>query len=294
MNSRSTQSGAERVREFGPRRHFGALDWLRELWEHRSFVGDQIRRRIQTRYNRSLLGWGWSLINPLATLLIYTLVFGTILQGSRRLPESPVGLESFGHYLFSALVVWFVFSQVSTTAIGDFALALALRKRLYFPPSAPILASVAGGLVGSSVEVLVLVLAYLVVGALAWNFLGLLLLVPLVAAFALGIGLVLAPLNARYRDIGYLYQVLLRLLFFLTPIVYSIDVVPETYGGVPVGALLELNPLGWMTEAARRLTFEQEWPSAASWAAIAGISFVSLVVGWLVFHRLADDVTESF
>ena len=294
MGSNSTQEGAQRVREFGPRRGFRTRDWFVEVWVYRSFVADQIRRRIRTRYSRSVLGWGWSLISPLATLLIYTLVFGTILQGSRHIPEHPSGLTSFGHYLFSALVVWFVFNQVSTSAIGDFALSLTLRKRLYFPPVAPILASVASGLVGSAVEVLVLVLAYVAVGAIGWTFLGLIVLMPLVALFALGIGLCLAPLNARFRDVGHLYQVLLRLLFFTTPIIYSIEIVPEEYAGLPMKRLLELNPLGWMTDAARLLTFEQRWPSSGHWASVVLVSLATVSVGWLVFHRLADDVTEGF
>jgi ABC-type polysaccharide/polyol phosphate export permease len=285
---------SEQVRMFVPGRSLGFMGRFQELKQYRQFVIDQTRRKLQIRYNRSLLGWAWSLIHPVAILLIYTLVFGTILSGERNLTPNPDGLESFGHFLFSALVIWFVFQQVSTTAIGSFAESLMLRKRLYFPPIAPVLAGVIAGLVGNGVEVLVLVVAFLVVGSISFTFLGLLLIVPITAVFALGVGLALAPLNARFRDVGHLYQVILRLAFFTTPIIYTADVIPETYAGLPLRQLLRLNPVSWMTEASRSLTYSQQWPSVEAWVIMVSSSAASLLLGWYLFHRLVDDVVEGF
>ena len=286
--------GSEQVRVFVPGRSLGFIGRFKELKQYKQFVIDQTRRKLQIRYNRSLLGWAWSLIHPLAILLIYTLVFGTILAGERNIVPNPDGLESFGHFLFSALVIWFVFQQVSTTAIGAFAESLMLRKRLYFPPTAPIIAGVVAGLVGNGVEIVVLLVAFLVVGSVSMTFLGLLFVVPLTAMFALGVGLVLAPLNARFRDVGHLYQVILRLAFFTTPIIYTADVVPETYAGVPLRRLLQLNPVSWMTEASRSLTFSQQWPNGEGWLVMSSAAVLSLCIGWYVFHRLVDDVVEGF
>jgi ABC-type polysaccharide/polyol phosphate export permease len=294
MTELETICESERVRVFVPGRSLGFLGRLHELKQYRPFVLDQTRRKIQIRYNRSLLGWAWSLIHPLAILLIYTLVFGTILAGERNIVSNPDGLESFGHFLFSALVIWFVFQQVSTTVIGAFAESLMLRKRLYFPPTAPILAGVIAGLVGNGVEILVLVAAFLVVGSISFTFLGLFLVVPITAVFAFGIGLALAPLNARFRDVGHLYQVVLRLAFFTTPIIYTADVVPKTYAGLPLRQLLRLNPITWMTEASRSLTFSQQWPKGEAWLVMSFSATLSLVIGWYVFHRLVDDVVEGF
>lgn len=282
------------VRTYGATRSMTVLDRTKELRSFRPFMKDQFRRRLRIKYSRSLLGWAWSLINPISILLIYTLVFGTILQGRRQIVPNPDGLDSFGHYLFSAMVVWFIFNQVSTTALSSFTQALGLRKRLYFPPAAPILAAVLAGLVTNGVEVLVLVGAYLVVGSIALSFFGLLLVLPLTALFGLGVGMFLAPLNARFRDVGHLYSVLLRLLFFVTPIIYSINIVPESYGGLPMRELLYLNPLTWMTESSRDLVFHQQWPHWYAWVVMTGCSLFSFIAGWVVFHRLADEVVEGF
>lgn len=286
--------GQARVRTYAPGRTRGTAGRLAELREYRQFMLDQFRRRVRTRYNRSVLGWAWSVITPIATLLIYTLVFGTILQGHRNLVPNPDGLTSFGHFLFSAMVVWFVFQQASTGVLSAFIQSMTLRKRLYFPPVAPVFAAFAAGLVGNLMELLVLVVAFVSVGSVAPTFLGLLLVLPLSAMFALGVGMSLATLNGRYRDVGHLYEVVLRLLFFCTPIIYTIDIVPETYGGLPLRDLMYLNPLTWFTEASRSLAFQQQWPSAGSWLVMAGCVLAAMGSGWWIFHRFADDVIEGF
>jgi len=282
------------IRIYGAARSMSVLDRTSELFLFRPFMRDQMWRQLRTKYNRSVLGWAWSVINPVSILLIYTLVFGTILQGQRQIVPNPDGLDSFGHYLFSALVVWFVFNQVSTTALGSFTQSLGLRKRLYFPPAAPILSSVAAGLVSNAIEVLVLFGAFVVAGSISLSFLGLFLVLPLTASFGLGVGMLLSPLNVRFRDVGHLYSVVLRLLFFLTPIIYTINIVPENYGGFPIKKMLYLNPLTWMTEASRDLVFHQQWPEWHAWLVMMGCSFLSFIAGWVLFHRLADEVVEGF
>ena len=288
------KSRVDNIRVFTSSRSLGLRERFYELNAYKQFVRDQTRRKIQVRYNRSLLGWAWSLIHPLVVLLIYTVVFGTILSGQRNVSPNPDGLDSFSHFLFSALVIWFVFQQVSTNAIGSFVESLMLRKRLYFPPIAPILAGVTAGLVGNAVEIFVLLFAFIYVGSISYMFIGIILVVLLTAIFALGIGLILAPLNARFRDVGHLYDVLLRLAFFVTPIIYTVDVVPETYAGLPLKDIIRFNPLTWMVEASRSLTFDQAWPETSSWIVMGAVSSISICIGLYVFHRLVDDVVEGF
>ena len=292
--SNKDESNVNSIRVFTPSQSLGLRERFYELRSYKQFVKDQTSRKIQIRYNRSLLGWTWSLIHPLAVLLIYTLVFGTILPGQRNVTPNPDGLDSFSHFLFSGLVIWFVFQQVSTNAIGSFVESLMLRKRLYFPPIAPVLAAVAAGLVGNAVETFVLLSAFVLVGSISYVFIGVILVVLLTAIFALGVGLMLAPLNARFRDVGHLYDVLLRLAFFVTPIIYTVGVVPETYGGLPLRSIIRANPLTWMVEASRSLAFDQTWPETTSWLVMTAIALFSFCTGWYVFHRLVDDVVEGF
>ena len=233
------------------------------------------------------------MLNPLTNLLIYTFVFGTILSGARALPENPGGLDSFTHFLFSALVGWTLYTTISTGVINSFGTTVALRKRMYFPATCPAVANTLVLMVGAAIELVVLVVAYLVVGHIGPTFVLLIPLSLLLAVFALGVGLLLAVANARYRDVGYLYGVVIRLLFYLTPIIYPPQLVPDTYLGLPVREIVEYSPFTVFLTAMRRCTFELLWVSPRIWMQLIAYTVVAFGAGWYLFTRHADDVAEG-
>lgn len=266
---------------------------LSELWTYRDLTVNFARRELKGRYRGSVAGWLWSLANPAATLLIFTLVFSTIFQ--RKPPVAGNGtLESYTVYLFIALVFWNFFSGVVNTSMAALIGAGPLLKKIRFPPFAPVVGNGISAVVQTAIEFGVLVVVLAFARNLGWAALSVPLVFVLLAAFALGIGLMVAVANVRYRDVGYLVGIALQLLFYATPIIYPPEDIPvETSSGIPARGLLELNPLAQFMSAAREALWYQQMPSAGQLGILTAVSAVTFVIGWTVFQRAAVDIAED-
>jgi ABC-type polysaccharide/polyol phosphate export permease len=265
---------------------------VRAVWEYRGLIGNFANREIKGKYKGSLLGSAWSLINPLATLAIYSLVFGFII----RFPTPVAGngsLTSFTVYLFTALVVWNFFQSVTTSGMGALVSAGPLLRKIYFPPFAPVIGSAGAVLNQTAIEFGLLFVIYLVVGNIGWSFLIVPVLLVMLAAFSLGLGLFLAILNARYRDVSYIVSVLLSLLFYMSPIIYPISVVTDLYDKHPWLRLYEYNPVTAFIEAFRAALWHLNFPGWGRLAFLAAVSIVVLTAGWTFFQRKSADVSEE-
>lgn len=265
---------------------------VRAVWQYRGLIGNFANREIKGKYKGSLLGSAWSLINPLATLAIYSLVFGFII----RFPTPVAGngeLTSFTVYLFTALVVWNFFQSVSTSGMGALVMAGPLLRKIYFPPFAPVIGSAGAVLNQTAIEFGLLFVIYLLVGNISWTFLMVPVLLVLLAAFSLGIGLILAVTNARFRDVSYIVSVLLSLLFYLSPIIYPISVVTDLYDEHPWLRLYEFNPVTAFIEAFRSALWYLEFPGWGRLGFLTAVSLVALAGGWTYFQRKSADVSEE-
>ncbi len=265
-----------------------------ELWDYRALVLNLTNRQVKSQFKMTFLGNLWALINPTLTLAVYSLVFGYFLSFHRNTPEAwAPGLQSFPLYLFCALMMWWLFNRVAIGATGSFTSMGSLLRKVYFPPSAPIVAHALAQVRQTFLEGLVCMLVMCIVGNTPWTFLLWPLLIPFMVAFGLGIGLLLALANAYYKDVGYLTTILNMLLFYVTPIIYSVDAVGDTeFMGVPVKVLMQFNPLTQFVEASRELLYLGEVPGPIRLTALAGISVLSLLVGWVLFVRYSKDVSE--
>ena len=218
-----------------------------------------MQRELASRYKRSLLGWLWSMLNPAATLAIYALVFGVLLKFDP--PRAGNGrFDNFALYLFCALVMWNAFYGVITGAMSALLDLGSLLGKVYFPPEAPAVAALVTVLFQAAIEASILMLILVSLANVSWTFLLWPVLVVLLAIFALGVGLVLSVWNVRYRDVGYLATIALQFLFYVTPIVYPLSLIPERAMGLPVRDIIRLNPLSQFTEASRELLYGLDWP----------------------------------
>jgi ABC-2 type transport system permease protein len=262
-----------------------------ELWSYRTLIANLTQRELKARYKRSVLGWGWSLLNPAATLGVYTLVFGVFFKAQP--PEAGHdGATVFALFLFTGLIVWNLFSQVVSGGMDALVANGPLLKKVYFPPEAPVIANALVTLNQTVIETGVLIFIMVLVGNVSWTFLLYPLVLALLLMFALGLALMLSVLNVYYRDVQYLVMILLQLLFYCTPIIYNIDQVPETVGPVPTRSLIELNPIAQFVAAARDCFYFLEAPSLAQWGGLLLCSVTMLVIGWNVFSRASRDVSE--
>ena len=215
-----------------------------------ALVRNFAEREAKSLYKRSVLGWLWSLIKPLTAVLVYSLVFGVIYRTTP--PATANGrAETFSLYLFSGLVIWNLFTSVVLGSMQWLKGVSDLRKKVYFPTETAVLGGAVSAFLQSTLEALVLVIVMAGFGNISWTVVYLPLALVLTAMAALGIGFTVSILNIRYRDIEYLTGILLNIAFFLVPIVFTPDLVPERAYGLPIRRLLDLNPLSSIIGVAR-------------------------------------------
>lgn len=260
-----------------------------QVWSYRTLISNLAQRDLKARYKKSVLGWLWSLLNPAATLGIYTMVFGYFLGGNENAPGLGNGEGGiFSLYLFCGLVIWNMFSGTINVSIGSFQGAGALLTRTYFPPECPMVAGLATVILQGLLEASILMAFMVLLGNVAWTVLYLIPIFALLACFAFGLGLVLAVLNIRYRDVNYLMGILLQVWFYLTPIVYLTSSLGST-----AQRFLQFNPLSAYVNGLRRAVYYLDGPTALNWLVMSSTAAISVVLGWLIFGRLAPKVIEE-
>lgn len=258
-----------------------------QVWSYRTLIANLAQRDLKARYKKSFLGWAWSLINPAATLGIYTVVFGVFLHGQAP-PAGNGKMQSFALFLFCGLVLWNLFSGTINTAIGSFLNAGGLLTRTYFPPEAPMVAGLGTVLIQAALELSILFAFMIAFGNYSWTFFVAIPVMLLAACFSFGMGLILGLGNIRFRDVSYLVGILLQVWFYATPIVYRMDQLEPT-----AQAILRFNPLTSYVNAMVQTVYSLGLPTTSNWLMMGASATVSLVVGWWVFSRYAPMVIEE-
>lgn len=263
-----------------------------QVWQYRTLINNLAIRDLRSRYKKSVVGWGWSLINPGVTLGIYTLVFGYFLKGSA--PTTGRGHAGvFALWLFAALVVWNAFSATINTSIGSFLSSGGLLTRTYFPPECPVVAGSSTVLIQTAIETGILLAFMAIIGTVGWTYLYVIPIIILLTLFGLGIGMIVSLLNVRYRDVNYLVGIGLQIMFYGTPIVYRQDLIPAKVGPFSTGTILSLNPMTHFVDAMRKATYLLRSPTLGNWAGMTISSLVMITFGWWFFSRHAPRYIEE-
>jgi ABC-type polysaccharide/polyol phosphate export permease len=250
------------------------------------------QRESKARYKRSLLGWFWSFANPATTVAVYTFVFSRVFRA--EIPPTANGnAENFGLFLFTGLIVWSLFTGVINGCMDWLQGVSDLRKKIYFPTETALLGGAASNAIQTGLEAAVLLVIMAVLSNISWTAIFLLLSLLLTMAFALGLGFIFSVMNARYRDIQYLVGVLLSVGFFLVPIIYPIDLVPEEEWGLPAKALVEWSPPGVFVEIARDGAYFLQVPEAGKLVVAFAYSTVMFSIGWVYFRARSMEISEE-
>lgn len=249
-------------------------------------------RESKARYKRSVLGWLWSLINPLSTVVIYSLVFGVFLKVPPPATDNGRAVY-FSLYLFSGLVIWNLFLSVVNGSMAWMTGVSDLRKKIYFPTETAILGGALSSLLQSGLEALVLVAIMIGYLNVSWTYVFLPVALLQVGFFALGVGMAVAILNARYRDIQYLVGIVTNAAFFLVPIIYTMDLVPEHHYGLPVRRLIELNPITQFVGMSRDAVYFLRVPSLGRVLVTTAWSVAVFSVGWIYFRHRSMEISEE-
>jgi lipopolysaccharide transport system permease protein len=258
--------------------------FLRHQFKHSRYVYDLLRelvaREMKLRYKRSILGFAWSLLNPLAQLLVFNLVFSLIL---------PLNIPNYALFLFTGILVWSWFQSSLTAATGAIVDNRELIRRPGFPVGVLPIVTVTTRLI-HFLFALPILLIFLALAGLPWT--GALLALPLVVALQflliLGISYFLATCHVTFRDTQYLVGISMLLGFYMTPIFYDVGTLPARYQ-----AIYNLNPLVHLLHAYRSILIGGELPHLMPLLWLGLASLILLVVGYRVFMQASYHFVEE-
>ena len=262
------------------------------VYQSRELLWNLTLRELRTKYRRSFLGWAWSMLNPLSQIVIYGFVFGTLFNATA--PEGvPSGLDNFALYLLCGLLPWNFFSLITSLGLGAISANAGLVRRVAFPREVLVFSNVLHACVQFSIEMALLLIVLLFAGSPFLPWLPLVVLTSvLLALFATGLALALSVLAVYFRDVSYLWAILIQVWFFATPIVYSPSLLEEN-APTWVYNLLKLNPMNGFVEVYRRLLYDAGAPGWKTMVGLTIIAFVSLAIGWAIFNRLSRRLPEE-
>jgi len=270
---------------------------LQEYASSRELVVNLTLRELRSKYKKSVLGWTWSLLNPLSTVVIYTIVFYGFLKVQAPVGD-PSGIQSFVVFLLCALVPWNFISSCLSATLDALVGNANLIKKVYFPRELLVASTVGSLVVTFIIELSVLCVILLVLGNMVLPWIPLaLVFVVLLTVMLLGWGMVLSVCNVYFRDVKHFVNIALQALFYSAPIVYPETLVPKTatVAGleIPVRFIYNLNPIVRFVDAFRSVLYDLRFPTLATTLYVFAWAIGSLVIGLRVFNRLEPRLAEE-
>ena len=268
---------------------------LAEYSEARELTVNLTLRELRGRYKRSALGWTWSLLNPLSTVIVFSIVFAFFLKIDPPVGD-PSGLDSFPMFLLCGLLPFSYLSNGMNGALDALLANSNLIRKVYFPREVLVVSTIGALLVTFLVELGVLAVILLALGNMVLPWIPVLLvLVAIQTVFVLGIGLMLSVLNVYFRDVKHFISISLQALFYSAPIVYPIRFVEDAAGrtSFPLLRVYELNPLVRFIEAYRAVLYDLRFPALYDVAYVTVWSVAMFALGLFVFRRLDRRLAEE-
>ncbi len=248
---------------------------------YRGLLLRMTHRDLLLRYKQTVMGFGWAVLMPLVNTAMFSVIFTRVAPVKTDVP--------YPLYAYSGLLIWNAFASALRFSVTSLTANSSLVTKIYFPREIFPISAVLVALVDTAVGALVLV------GLMAYYHFGIgpaILVLPAVIAvlmaFTCAMALVLAMANLFYRDVKYLFELVVTLWMFATPVVYPIDMVQGK-----LGALLRLNPMVGIVNAFRAVVVRGAVPDAMSFAAVSAVSLVALLAAWVMFHRAEFTFAEN-
>ncbi|MBK7984886.1 MAG: ABC transporter permease [Candidatus Competibacteraceae bacterium] len=265
------------------------IDWVmfRSLWQFRGFMLGAVRREFQGRYQGSMLGGLWAILNPLTMIVIYTLVFSKIMGA--RLSGHEDSTFAYSIYLCAGLLPWTLFSEMLGRLNSVFLENSNLIKKAQLPRACLPIIVVLSALLNFAI-VMVLFFSFL---AITGNFpicplLTFPLVIMLQLAFTLGLGVILGTLNVFFRDVGQFTGIILQFWFWLTPIVYVPGILSSE-----TQKLFSLNPMWPMVHAYQTIFVEQRVPDPWSLMPVVLLALVLLILAAKIFLARVGEIVDE-
>ena len=262
------------------------MSMLKTIWAYRGFIRGSIKREFQSKYRNSLLGVAWTIINPTAMILVYTVIFSQVMQA--KLP----GIDStfaYSIYLCAGVLTWGLFTDIVGRGQNMFLDNANLLKKISFPRiTLPIIVVLSASLNFAIVSILFLLFLLISGNFPGWVVLGALPILVLQIFFSMGLGMALGVLNVFFRDVGQFFGLFLTFWFWLTPIVYPATILPER-----VKPFMALNPMAPVISSYQTIFVNQQWPSWTSLWPTAATTVVLCLLGLNLFKKNAGEMVDE-
>jgi lipopolysaccharide transport system permease protein len=259
---------------------------IRELWYCRGFISGCVSREFQSKYANSIFGFAWNVINPLATIVVYTVIFAQVMR--TRLP----GVDNtfaYSIFLCAGILTWGLFAEIATRSQTMFIENANLLKKMRFPRICLPAVVVTNALLNFAIIFSLFTIFLLISGSFPGPaYLALFPLIGLLVAFSAGLGMVLGVLNVFFRDVGQAFGIIVTFWFWLTPIVYAPSILPKWSQ-----SLMEFNPLAAFIAAAQGVLVRGVWPAWGSLTYMAICAFVLCSIGLRLFRRHAGEMVDE-
>lgn len=242
------------------------------FWRYKWLLYELVLRDLKIKYRSSVLGYLWSLLNPLMMMTVLTIVFSTLFRFD--IPNYPV-------YLLSGQLIYSFFSEATNMSMSSIINSASLIKKVYIPKYIFPVSRVLSSFVTLLLSLLAMVIV-MVVTQVKFTWVILFFPIPLIyiLVFSIGMGLLLSVLAVYFRDVIHLYSVLLSAWMYLTPIMYPINMVPDY-----VKRFIFWNPMYYFVEIFRQIVLYGEWPSLEMHLICLGFDLLALVTGLFVFYK---------
>ncbi|MCI7306554.1 MAG: ABC transporter permease [Trueperella sp.] len=249
-------------------------------------------RDLKSKFNGTLLGWLWSLVVPLATLGIYSLIFSIIFRMQVPPMGGPHGQPVFALWFFAGLTMWGFFQNSVNAGMNGLLSCGGLLQKVYFPSYTPVIGAGLAIGVQSLIEIGLLLTVLLVFLNVSWTWLLILPLFAIYTVFTWSFSVIFAVWNAHVRDMAHLISVALQLLFYLTPIIYPPSIAPQAWHGIPLQLLISNTPFAEFVILFRDLCYGLEPGSIGQWVSIVGWTGIVFALAVFVYRKYGTDLGE--
>ena len=276
------------------------MSYLRDIWESRELLQNLTNREVRGKYRRTALGQLWSLANPIAAILIYTFIFSFIFRLPAQVGD-PSGIDNYALWLVCGLLPWLFFNRVLTVGTESLVANAGLIQKVYFPRIVLPLSLANATFFTWLLEMGVLVVALSLLGSFVLPWLPLVaFFMFMFAIFAVGLSMIFSIINVYFRDLSYLLTIVLQFWFYLTPVLYPVELVAtqsDTLGGLlgtPITLLdlYSLNPVEGFVEIFRNLLYDNRVPNLGTVLVALAWTVSAFGVGAWMYSRKEKMLAE--
>ncbi len=256
------------------------MNIFKRLFDYRELLKSNIKKEIRGKYKGSFLGVLWSFVNPLLTVLVYAIVFPYILR---------VKQDNYLIFLIVGIIPWTFFTTVINQGTTSILHNAGIIKKVYFPREILPISVATSGLINFFISC-VIIFAFIFFSGIGFSIQ--LLWLPLIAivqyCLMLGIILITSAIDIYIRDLEYIMVFIINMLFYGTPIIYSVDMFPKSFSW-----LIYLNPLTTIINSYRNILYYKEMPDLRALGIVALVSFLLLIIGYIIFRHLEKGFAEE-